>query len=368
MEVRKMHEKPSNYDWLDKVYLLCYSKKYFYASDDNYTLTDIGWNINKNDIMRFLKEGLIIISKTKRGIEKTQKLLDYRKPEILRKNWIHLSHIVRKAIIGSANSIDYREMFLKKIDDDETEFSMAISRILVRLFEVYDLYFDIEYLSEIYYYYCDLEMKHVIEIDLPLEVHSPLVRIVRGKNFYSYIQKKLWPAYILNRYNMSVTVKNTLESKYNIRISDEGEACPMGINPDECRSYWRQYEDVNKYAYRDFILEEGEVTLRIFLSRIYRGVYYKTNKPITISYTWLIDMLKEDGVIELISEGIRMGRRGIGFGNARRGDSIRLQRNEGYIPIYQTKNDIDYGEWDTDIGDYAMWGSMDAQHRDRLVR
>jgi len=86
----------------------------------------------------------------------------------------------------------------------------------------------------------------------------------------------------------------------NIRVISENEACPIGLNKNECENCWRNISGFDMYAYKDI----GEV--RVYLSRMYKGVYLQNrnaySENVEISYEKVVNMLEEDGVIELISE------------------------------------------------------------------
>ncbi len=64
-------------------------------------------------------------------------------------------------------------------------------------------------------------------------------------------------------------------------------ACPLGLPAERCKNTWRFYEGLDRYAYKDITTVHcgAVVGLRIFLSRLYRGVYFEADHDIFVIST-----------------------------------------------------------------------------------
>lgn len=83
-------------------------------------------------------------------------------------------------------------------------------------------------------------------------------------------------------------------------------ACPLGLPADQCKHSWRFYEGLDRYAYKDIIVRYHDVVIgvRLFLSRLYQGVYFEADQDIfTITLSDLIAELSD--VVDLIYIGER---------------------------------------------------------------
>lgn len=140
-------------------------------------------------------------------------------------------------------------------------------------------------------------------LEEPLETSS--VVVLDHTMFCNYIAEKFKANGLTNVQPGKIT------PFFQDRLSASGvvfghAVCPLGLPADQCKHTWRFYEGLDRYAYKDIVIpcHDAVVGIRLFLSRLYRGVYFEADHDFfAISIPDLIAELVD--VFDLIYAGGR---------------------------------------------------------------
>ena len=299
----------TDYVWISKIYDVISLSKYD-MEVAKWEMREAG--ITVDDLSQMVDDGLIDIDIYNDKIILKEKIYEYIKPEILRGNWIYLEPGTRRRFVNRKTMPNMK---------DGRKARATLHNMIVNYYRS------------------------------------------RGKDFYLMSSLYL-PSMVIDYFKTAMPY---------VRIVDTVETCPIGLNKEECESYWRQIGGDDMFAYKDFTIngqyiwrektvevpreKTVEVPIRLFLSRYYRGVYFDVNpryvRDYEVKYFDIFEILKGDDVLPVIREApylrnwenVKMG--GVGYketmriGQRRTSDppskTMRFMKKYGFLPVFNRK-------------------------------
>lgn len=280
-------EDEKDYVWISKIYDVI-ALQQTRADLLPYQLLECG--ITQEDMDKMRGMGLYDIEDNKIVLKKP--MLEYIKPETLRSNWIHLDKMVRRRFLNKSAIPTIVDIVIEKRSPSQKPFS------------------DMKYTQDDPFWR-SYNSEKVAETDtfkkcMDWYEHSDknsnaLKNIIKD---YHRVHGSLDFLIISHLYLGEKMLQNLNKAHSGIHVINTNESCPLGLNKKECESYWRQEEGMDLYAYKDFTI--NEVPVRLHLSRSFTGVFFeipgRAVQEMAIDYGKVLDVLREDEVLELIRE------------------------------------------------------------------